>query len=1146
MIVLFADQNAFQLALTSAAIPAVVSGARARGVIDDGRVFIEFDARLPKDAKSALASLGAKSIARQAAPELHPLLCWHQLLPMRVDREPPTPTDGVVILFEVSAAERLVELCGEMLRLGADRLATAALAADDTHQPTRFLLRAVDPPYYTLLRTEAVGGDAQRPIAYVQQRPRVWVERGFTHPLIHVIEPPAGRMLLLRAPGDWRLVGEPVFRDVYADIEVRLPAEATPWRPAQLDARLQVTLRLTRGGDDAPATLWVMHDGAEQQVERLVEHADSALVDRLAFAVGTRGRRRVVVLRARPSQHPPPVLVVRGTAMRSYLKLPNLFVPCGFRVEPPLRRDVIARTLSSDAERITWLVPREDGEAAFVPESLPDIAFRPLSDWVDYVIDQEQVVLDEWVQSTRFDFAPFVSHQQVERAPTTAAPAEVANPNDPPATDGRVAQDSPSPEAAPQPADIVPESPPPRSRKRRELVTRLQAIEQQYLELDAPLDDKRRAAMWRDMARLNTMLEVARDATICWSNLLWEHPSAADNISSAWLASERRAASTETISRRQLEQMNSGHVAPEDAVHLAATLVEAAHNEAAHNEAAHNEAAHNEAADGWGDRVHLAAAVLQRHEAMLPVRVVWLAWQAVTILSGGDVLTLARTRDRLLERLHQGGLELDIDMPSFLRTNLSQGDRGRSVRGEFVHLRRMVHRWIESGAATAASMSAINTTPTRHYADLMLAYGLAVLGESAACQQLVAQVEREFHAMKTPRFDQVHRWLVAAFDERIRSVLAGVATTTPFSQQLLATLDGMSRETRYKIDRLRLHSFILEPHQRIDPYRRWDGRYDDLVRRQLADLYEPCDREQLQQQLNPLLQQAVEAKSPGANESWVLATALELAPRLGEKYTREILPQAMSLLDRLADLDQRARILEKGMLAAAHFDLPEVGRELSARIVQTFRAHQEDASDNTVRSLLGPALRGLRKLGLRDELNGIMNHIARMLRSASPAGGAPSGRLAEDDLPTQDRRLARLSMLLHLAASWLYFGQHTSARQALDEVRDALFQTGWEKARAARLARAYIEALAEAPIEESLVRIRDFLQRAPAPIDTYTTSSHYARLQLDVIDAVVRTLAGDSAAIDPAIRRWLDEDELLVRRRIHRDTRAALAAAGMT
>jgi cellulose synthase operon protein C len=46
---------------------------------------------------------------------------------------------------------------------------------------------------------------------------------------------------------------------------------------------------------------------------------------------------------------------------------------------------------------------------------------------------------------------------------------------------------------------------------------------------------------------------------------------------------------------------------------------------------------------------------------------------------------------------------------------------------------------------------------------------------------------------------------------------------------------------------------------------------------------------------------------------------------------------------------------------------------------------------------------------------------------------------------------------------------------------------------------------------------------------------------LAIVEAAVLALVGDDAALDPATRRWLDESEFLVRRRIHRDVRQALA-----
>ena len=63
--------------------------------------------------------------------------------------------------------------------------------------------------------------------------------------------------------------------------------------------------------------------------------------------------------------------------------------------------------------------------------------------------------------------------------------------------------------------------------------------------------------------------------------------------------------------------------------------------------------------------------------------------------------------------------------------------------------------------------------------------------------------------------------------------------------------------------------------------------------------------------------------------------------------------------------------------------------------------------------------------------------------------------------------------------------------------------------------------------------------------NTMTSNNYYSVFHLSVTEAIVLTLATDDFALGPTARRWLDDDEYLVRRRIHRDVRAALARAGM-
>ena len=93
-----------------------------------------------------------------------------------------------------------------------------------------------------------------------------------------------------------------------------------------------------------------------------------------------------------------------------------------------------------------------------------------------------------------------------------------------------------------------------------------------------------------------------------------------------------------------------------------------------------------------------------------------------------------------------------------------------------------------------------------------------------------------------------------------------------------------------------------------------------------------------------------------------------------------------------------------------------------------------------------------------------------------------------------------------------------------------------------RLMQAYISALGQGPVDEALNRIEELfrpggLEKLP---NSFTTAPYFSRLHLNVVEEVVRSLVSENVTIGDQGRRWLDDDEYLVRRRIHRDVRAAL------
>jgi hypothetical protein len=190
-------------------------------------------------------------------------------------------------------------------------------------------------------------------------------------------------------------------------------------------------------------------------------------------------------------------------------------------------------------------------------------------------------------------------------------------------------------------------------------------------------------------------------------------------------------------------------------------------------------------------------------------------------------------------------------------------------------------------------------------------------------------------------------------------------------------------------------------------------------------------------------------------------------------------------------------------------------------------------------------LRSLRKLGLKDENNRFLTQMT--------------------DLVVQGRTLPQLrnaagtnwpdvlGALLHLAEGYLFFGGFEKAKPFLDEARATFLEnqkTSRDRAlkpdKVKELVRAYVSALGQGPVDEALNRIEDLFQGGLEKLPNgFTTATHFSRLHLNIVEDVVRSLVSDNMALGDQARRWLDDDEYLVRRRIHGDMRKILASHGL-
>ncbi len=1153
MILKFPDLDTLRVALTTGAVPAAVSqSAAVAGFDDQGPVWVETSARLPRGAQDDLKQLGVQFPRKSDAGLAAEVSCWPELLPLVPDPAPLEKPETVPVLFDLPGGEGLARLITEILRLGNDRQGFRWLEAPGKNGTQRALLRVVGPPYYSLLRALDHRRDPNAPVAFVERAPGVWVEFGYTHPLAGQIKPPKGKLLFLRPPRQWSLLAEGAFRDVYEVLEFTLPDGPSRWKEGNLEAQIKVAPSLRPGGSTDGAELWVLRESPIEELNRFVQNADDQMLHRLAFAVGDKGGQTTIVLRVRQSKLAPPELVLKAQGYKHYLKLPNLFLPVGTRLHPPLRRDVVRKLLADDTSVVTWLTPGEDG--TFTPESLPEDSFRPLWDWIDYVLDHDREALQAWVQASQFDFEPFICDEEPPPAKPRKPPGEKPKRDRPSAGSGH-RRDLPddqvaefavqAEEAAAAEAEAftdVEVAPP------NVLEQELRALEGKFIDLEGDLDAPERLKLWPELASRNAATQHAEEAGVCWLNAMWEEETgvpewdrkaASPEWAWAWFRAEasdirpepgrshnRSWATAVTTSGTKTREVSGedldrllGMKEPgsADVRALAAYLVWSARR--------------TPPPGPLVERLNRVQRFLEQHERMLPVRAHWLAWSHVVKLSRGDVLALARARDRLLERLFTNGLRPEQDLPSFLRfAGSPTNQRFRAVRQWLSELHEKAQEWAMDGRDPHHEKA-----QTFSYVELIFSFGLARLGEMDASRALLNSA-KEALGLK----DDAHKFLLQAFEYRIRQALEGKPHTGPLPDEYVEYMEEMDRLLRYVADRLRKHSRVLEPDQRINPYRHWGARINDLEAALVA-LTDLTDRQEIVSRVDRLLKDVPKGAKGHEVRAKVLRAGLEAAPRVNEDFARRLLDQAVPAYDALPEnpdlqglLDQAA-FLEKALFLAAHYGSDTHIHPLVARFEKMLHSQRGPQGLEALNSLAGQCFRGLRKLGMRDEIDRLLGQMAEAVLEGKD--------LAAVDFQKSAAGPDMLKALLQVAAGWYYFGRDRQAEPVLQAARALLLKAELPPRTQTALACAYAQTVGQAPVEVAQKRLEEIFTSIKGVTDSYTTSSHFSVSKLDVIESVVLAVVSDDFTLGTQARRWLDDDEFLVRRRVHGEYHKLRAAA---
>ena len=1065
----FVDSDALLVAIKTGLVSKEVAAGSARVGFAPGKlVVIEPDKAVPAGVMQKLRAAGVTDVAMPTGSRA--VRCWAEaLVPVAVGV---AKLPALALLVTERVAD-LLDVAAELVRLGCDRI-DLAIAGDHG------VLRVVDPPTYTVVRAL----DHDRGLRVFAPDPAgqeaTWTELGYHHPLAEHLKPERGMMLLASRDG-WRTIADQGWMTLDAALELAVPERADKIAPGVMPERRKVELRLSAGRRDV-TSMWVIREDAVAKVDKLLEYLPEEVVGRLTFAVSN-ATPPTVILRARTGRHAAPDLSIAAEEYAPLAGMADVYAPTGAIVEPPLRRERLRSILAIEAREVMWLA-RVAGNK-FRVERINDDAFTPLGEWADHVLHASAPALAPWVRTRLFDFAPFVStglEWASERPRDTDIDLEAKRKRRDRGRPAAAVVEEEVPIAQPKPATPKPtakaavasSTPAPAVA----IDVELAALEAEFIALDAPGDAPERIALLDRLGHTYARIDRKRDAGLCFARAVWESPPAeAQARLDTWIAADLKSQAP----AKALEHALALEIPSGDAVRTVAALTA-------------------RVAPAVAKDPHRVTRWLDDHDGELDARTLWLSRLGLAKLANGDPLLLAHARDRILARL-AGGLPVERELPAFLRLAGRSGALG-NASGE--HLTTALEELAARIDKTKRKRTPLEAPPhlTGAYVNYLLAYGFARIGGAERARGLVADARK---ALEPTAVDPVHAYLMAAYGARVDQAIAGIASETPLPDELGTQLANLDRVNRYKVDRLREASRILEPLDRPDAIGAWIKKEKDSRGPEFAALREIADPVKRAKAVDKLVDTAA---ANDAERERLIDGIFDVLLELPESGAVPILGRTWPLISRVAE-PRRAVLYAEALVVAGHF-----GRtELVPAIMDALAAAIRLVQGADLERVLQHSLRALRRIGLRAE-------VAELLAEAEHA--LPAGRIEA------------LRGRLALAAGLAFLGETSRALPIYEQARAALTESMVLPVRL-DLTRALALAYAQAPLQQALGGLADLANQLRDITDSYGTNSHYCLSVLNFVESLVLGITSDDLALGEAGRRFVEDDEHLIRRRLHRD-----------
>ncbi len=1149
-VLVFPTSDTVRLVLIRGLLPPAVVQAPARvEQADNGSVGLEIPELPERDTLALLARFGVRASVHPLL-KAQPVASWAEIVPLQRHETETAP----IVLYELP--NRSLALLVQRLRRCWPRVLLGVKFLPEPYEGTAWV--AVQPPpppsfshnpQFSAIRS------------YHEQIPGVWVAWNWQHPLATQLVVPEGSVLLCDPVHGVRHCPAPVPQAMH--LELALHPQAAPIiTPDTSKPPIAVDLRLSPCHTTPPPTLWILSPERMCEFERFCLDVDERLVRKLTCAILHHGNDRRILIQRRSANDHAAMLPLAAMGYYPDPRLPGLYLPTGQHLRPALRADSLARALAYTADHIHWLEP---AAGTFTIHRVPHAAFQPLEKWLEHRVPPRSSLIPHREKYGGLDFERFAlaTETTIDLLPPPTAsslcPVEKVGESisarwmisalsrflgwmrrmstgyrilwHPSSTDGRSLP--PVPQPSRQQVDEATNEPKESSTGRHlptpdalllgpDWAVRRQELESRILEDFAELPTERRARRWAELASLYSAIGQTADAAIGWMNAIWDCPTPPTEWFEHWITAECRAAGAERATSGDSALWDRWLSSPNrpGAGRVVAALAAGAGTPVVSSE--------------WLKLLPRILGMLEQKFDDIPVRAAWLARWGLTRGCHGDTLGLARWYDRLMRRLQERGPALDLDAPSFLRFHgWASPERFKQACDRLKHLRKPIRDWLERPRGIAGLQAvglAGETKATAEYAQLMLAWGLGVLGERTLSRDWAAWARKALGLVVAPRIDPAaHAFLGDLFLWRIQEANEGTLPKPGWPSEFQKRWEKMPEFTRYAINRLRQYSRILQPVGAVQPYAGRDLREfigSDRLGERLTLFTAQTDPSLIVEEGRALLELATNEPTT-ATIPRVVYTLLASAAYFDS-----------SMIEQLMDLVPAALEWVEAWLQAGRW----TETERQQRTVALRGSLLAMACTVAPPSSLGDLLKYLNKAVLTSGMQPAMEAAAIPLFRAARRGEYAT--LAASLMESLDPRCGQwdnesgssLAQRVGLAAGWFVAGDAEAGWRILDAARDRLrLAPPLPPREHTELLLQYAETLGFAPPSIALGRLEELFQ-FPDRLTVYSsTNGHFTLQALRLVDSTVRAIVTEDFTLSPTVRAWLDADEFLIRRRIHRD-----------